>query len=74
MGVFNPLAKRYQEQNLEKCYEINEKEKKKHYNERIQNVGHGKFISFFFECQWRFLKRTQTFLRKTIRENSGKKR
>lgn len=34
--VFNPLTKRYRGQNLEICYEINEKEKKKHYKEMIQ--------------------------------------
>ena len=28
--IFNPLAKRYREQNLEKYYEIGEKEKNKH--------------------------------------------
>lgn len=28
--IFNPLAKRYREQNLEKCYEIYKKEKNKH--------------------------------------------
>ena len=39
--VFNPLAKRYREQNPKKYYKINEKEKKKHYNESIQNVEHG---------------------------------
>ena len=33
--VFNPLAKRYANQRLKKCFEINEKEKKKSYGERI---------------------------------------
>lgn len=28
--IFNPLAKRYREQNLEKCYKIYKKEKNKH--------------------------------------------
>jgi len=33
--VFNPLARRYGNISTEKAYEINEKEKKKSYNERV---------------------------------------
>ena len=43
VSVFNPLNERYREQNFEKCYDINEKQKKKHYNERIQNAEHDSF-------------------------------
>ena len=41
--VFNPNAKRYVSQELSKAYDVNEKEKKKKYNERIQQVEHGTF-------------------------------
>ena len=41
--VFNPIAKRYRDMTLNKCYDINEREKKKHYNERGLRVGHGSF-------------------------------
>ena len=41
--VFNPNAKRYANIELSKAYEINEKEKKKTYNERILQVDHGSF-------------------------------
>ena len=41
--VFNPNAKRYVSQELSKTYDINEKEKKKQYNERILQVEHGSF-------------------------------
>ena len=41
--VFNPTARRYINQKLSKTYEINEKEKKKHYNERVLQVEHGSF-------------------------------
>ena len=41
--VFDPNAKRYATIELSKAYEINEKEKKKTYNERILQVGHGSF-------------------------------
>ena len=53
--VFITLAKCYREPNLEKCYKINEKEKKKHYRERIQNAR--KFHSSCYECQWTLRKR-----------------
>ena len=41
--VFNPTAKRYVNQELRKSYEVNEKEKKRQYNERILQVEHGNF-------------------------------
>ena len=41
--VFNPIAKRYDNQTLRKAYDINEKEKKRQYNERIMQVEHGTF-------------------------------
>ena len=41
--VFNPNAKQYANIELSKAYEINEKEKKKTYNERIIQVEHGSF-------------------------------
>ena len=41
--VFYSNAKRYQNVEIKKCYEINEKEKKRAYNERILNVEQGTF-------------------------------
>ena len=41
--VFNPMARRYESQELNKAYEINEREKKRQYNERILQVEHGSF-------------------------------
>ena len=41
--VFYSNAKRYQNVEIKKCYELNEKEKKKAYNERILNVEQGTF-------------------------------
>ena len=38
--VFNPNANRYVNQSLKKSYEINEKEKKRAYNERVQEIEH----------------------------------
>ena len=41
--VFNPMARQYESQELNKAYEINEREKKRQYNERILEVEHGSF-------------------------------
>ena len=41
--VFNPTANRYANQSPAKSYEVNEKEKKRSYNERILQVEHGSF-------------------------------
>ena len=43
LRVFNPLAKRYVHMDTSKAYQLNEKEKKKNYNERILEVEHGIF-------------------------------
>ena len=62
--VFNLIAKRHVNQTLSKCYEQNEKEKKRHYNDRVQQVEHGSFTPLVFsatggmgrEC-WCFVRR-----------------
>ena len=41
--VFNRISRRYESQELNKAYEINEREKKRQYNERILEVEHGSF-------------------------------
>ena len=41
--VFNPITQRYGSQELTKAYEINEREKKRQYNERILEVEHASF-------------------------------
>ena len=43
--VFNTNAKRYANMELSKAYEINEKKKKKTYNERVIQVEHGRFTA-----------------------------
>ena len=46
--VFNPLAKRHVSQNLNKCFESNEREKKRAYNERVLEIEHGTFTPLVF--------------------------
>ena len=43
LRVFNPTAKRYVDQEISKTYEVNEREKRKLYNERILQTEHGSF-------------------------------
>ena len=44
------LAKRYANQSLKKYYELNEKEKKRAYAERVLQVGHGSFTQLVFSA------------------------
>ena len=48
--VFNPLAKRHVGQNLNKCFESNEREKKRAYNERVLEIEHGSFTPLVFSA------------------------
>ena len=48
--VFNPLAKRYGTLNSQKCYELNEREKKKEYNNRIMEIENGTFTPLVFSA------------------------
>ena len=74
--VFNPNAKRYANIELSKTYEINEKEKKKTYNERILQVEHGSFTPLVMsttggmshECQ-KFYSRLAEMICKNIKTN-----
>ncbi|XP_066936770.1 uncharacterized protein [Clytia hemisphaerica] len=48
--VFNPTARRYADLEIKKCYEINEREKKRQYNERVLRVEHGSFSPMVFSA------------------------
>jgi len=48
--VFNPLAKRYVSLDPQRCYEINEKEKKKCYNARVLEIEHASFTPLVFSA------------------------
>ena len=59
--VFNPNAKRYVNQELSKAYDINEKEKKKQYNERILQVEHGTFTPLVMSASGGMSRECQKF-------------
>ena len=46
--VFDPNAKRYEKKSLQQCYSLNEKEKKRQYNERVLQVENGSFTLLVF--------------------------
>lgn len=48
--VFNPLTKRYANQELTKSYEQNEKEKKKAYNDRVLGIEPGGSTTLVFSA------------------------
>ena len=70
--VFNPNAKRYANIELSKAYEINEKEKKKTYNELILQAEHGSFTTLVMSATGgmsRECKKLYTRLEETICKN-----
>ena len=49
--VFNPTVKRYVNQEISKTYEVNEREKKKLYNERILQIEHRSFTPLIMSAR-----------------------
>ena len=62
--VFNPKAGRYEKQSLAKCYEINEREKKRSYNERIQQCDQGSFTPLVFSANGGYGRECKTFYKR----------
>jgi len=48
--VFNPLAKRYVSLEPQRCYILNENEKKRHYNNRVMEIEHGSLTPLVFSA------------------------
>ena len=55
--VFDTTAKRYVNQELRKSFEVNIKEKKKQYNERILQVEHGSFTPLVMSTMIKMISR-----------------
>ena len=73
-GFFNPTAKRYVNQQISKSYEVNEREKKKLYNERILQIEHGSFTTLVMSAtggMGRECKKSYTPLAKMISYKMG---
>ena len=72
--VFNPNAKRYNSQELCKSYEINEKEKKKQYNDRILQVEHGSFTPLVMSANGGMARECQKFYKRLAELIAEKKK
>ena len=48
--MFNPTAWRYTDLKIKKAYEVNEREKKRHYNERVLRIEQGSFSPMVFSA------------------------
>ena len=46
--VFNPLAQTYQNTSLAQCFQRNELEKRRAYDERVREIEHGSFSPLVF--------------------------
>ena len=60
--VFDPNANRYLNATLPRCHEINEKEKKRNYNNRILQIELGTFTPLVFSMYGSIGKRVQNFI------------
>ena len=60
--VFNAYAQRYSNLNLKSAFDINEKEKKRQYNERIIRVDRGSFTPLIFITNGGMGRESQNFV------------
>ena len=60
--VFNPYASTHRNQSLASAFNNNEKEKKRHYNQRVIQVEHGSFTPIVFSAFGGCGRETQHFL------------
>ena len=71
--IFNPIAKRYVRMDTSKAYQLNGKEKKKNYNERILEVVHGSFTPIVMSAYGDIGKEGKKFYNRLAELLAGKK-
>lgn len=62
--VFDLNARRYRGLELEKCFRRNEGEKKRHYNERVNNIENGTFTPLVFSTSGGMGRECKTFYKR----------
>ncbi|XP_066919036.1 uncharacterized protein [Clytia hemisphaerica] len=62
--VFDLSARRYRGLELSKCFQRNENEKKRHYNERVNSVENGTFTPLVFSTNGGMGRECQTFYKR----------
>ena len=71
--VFSPLAPSNWNKDIEKMHEHHEREKKREYNVRIQEVDRGSFTPLVFSCHGGASPETNKFLKELARQISNKR-
>ena len=72
--VFNPLTKRYANQSLRKSYEINKREKKRSYNQRVLEVDNGSFTPLVMGAMGGMGREYQIFYQRLSEKLSDKRK
>lgn len=72
--IFNPIARRYSDLEMAKMYEINEKEKKRKYNERVQQIEHGSFSPLVFSALGGMARECNAFYSRLIKLIADKRK
>ena len=72
--VYNPIAKRYSTQSLSAAYKRNENEKKKSYNQRVQQIEHGTFTPLVFSSSGGMAHECNAFYKRLARKIADKRR
>ena len=72
--VFNPIASRYRNTPLSKCYTLNESEKKKQYSERVLQVEHDSFTSLAMSLNGGFGRECGRFYSKLAEQIAEKRK
>ena len=62
--VFNPIARRYRNMKITKAFDVNEKEKKRTYNQRVLEVEHGSFTPIVFTAMGGMGRETNSFYKR----------
>ena len=62
--VFNPLASKYGKTKVSKAFEMNEKEKKRQYNQRVLDIEHGCFTPLVFNAMGGMARECTVFFRR----------
>ena len=73
LRVCNPIAKRYSTQSLSAAHKRNENEKKKSYNQRVQQIEHGTFTPLVFSSFGGMAHECNAFYKRWERRIAGKR-
>ena len=73
MRIFNPFAQKHLNQSLNNAFNQNEREKKRHYNQRVVQVERGSFTPIVFSAYGGFGRETHHFVTSLVDRLSAKR-